>query len=80
MWNVQAIAVADVWEFGPVDEHQTNYADGTVVPHRTWKVILNGQQVGEVNVHLHKRRGRDKRTDLSVGTTVVAFSPDPTGN
>lgn len=71
--------MADLWTFGPVKEHEDNYADGTVVPERTWAVLLNGEAVGEVNVHLHKRRGRDKITDLSVGITVVAFSPDPNG-
>jgi len=64
----------DVWGFGePKDSLQT-YADGSTVPHRGWTVTLNGTVVGELETHMHKRKGPDGKTDVSFGITAIAFS------
>lgn len=69
----------DVWTFGAPADSQTTYSDGTIVPSREWKVFLNGQRVGEVEVHLHKRRGPDGKVDVSFGITAIAYGPPPGG-
>lgn len=74
--------MADLWEFRNVElepDHAT-YADGTVVPGLDADLYLNGVKVGYVNVHMHKRRGRDGRTDTSFGFTGVIYSPPTGGN
>lgn len=72
--------MADVWEFSAIyDDHPEEYADGTVVPHRRQKVILNGLAVGEVELHCHRRKGRDNKVDLSIGATFIAYGPLPGG-
>lgn len=74
--------MADLWEFRNIEhepDHAT-YADGTVVPGLDADVYLNGVKVGEANLHLHKRRGRDGKTDVSFGATFVTFGPSPGGN
>jgi hypothetical protein len=72
--------MGDVWAFSdPVDETQ-EYADGTLVPHREMGVYLNGKKIGELEVHMHRRRGRDGRADVSFGMTAVVFGPPPGGN
>ncbi len=69
------------WTFGDPHDDDKSYADGTVVPSRRWAVYLNGVEVGEVEVHMHKRQGRDKVTDASFGFTGVIFGPlTTTGN
>jgi hypothetical protein len=65
--------VADVWSFGPPHDDTTDYSDGTVVPHREQVVYLNGEAVGEIEVHLHRRGGPDKVPDLSFGITCIAY-------
>lgn len=70
----------DRWTFGPAKEGKTVYADGTEVPHRSFQVLLNGVAVGEVDVHMHKRRGRDGVTDVSFGATHVVFGPPQGGS
>ncbi len=73
------MASPDVWGFEEAHDDDQVYADGTTVPHRHWFVTLNGERVGEVEVHMHKRRGRDKVTDFSVGTTSIVYGPLPGG-
>lgn len=63
------------WTFGRITDEEHLYADDTSVPSRRWTVFLEGRPVGEIEVHLHRRRGPDKTTDLSVGTTVVTYGP-----
>ncbi len=70
----------DVWTFGPPEDNSSDYTDGTVVPHRHQDVLLNGVKVGYVEVHMHKRRGRDGRTDVSFGTTTCVYGPAPGGS
>lgn len=65
----------NVWTFGPVVDSATNYADGTAVPHRAWKVLLNGIAIGEIDVHMHKRLGPDGKVDASFGFTPVVYGP-----
>ncbi len=72
--------MADVWSFGPPEDDTSDYQDGTAVPHRHWRVYLNGEPVGEVEVHLHRRAGRDQIRDLSVGITPIAYGPLTPGN
>lgn len=71
-------ATADVWTFGDSHDGSHGYSDGTTVPHRAWKVYLNGVAVGEIDVHMHRRRGRDGQTDVSFGMTPVVYGPIPT--
>ena len=71
--------MADVWTFAPAEDSATTYADGTSVPHRGWRVLLNGQVVGEIDVHMHRRRGPDGKTDVSFGFTPVVYGPPPGG-
>lgn len=71
--------MADIWTFGDAHDSQTAYADGTRVPHRSWQVYLNGEPVGEIDVHMHKRRGPDGKTDTSFGFTPVVYGPPPGG-
>lgn len=66
--------MADVWEFGEERRDDSNYSDGTIVPHLEVDVLLNGKKVGLVEVHMHKRRGRDGLTDTSFGFTGVVYS------
>lgn len=71
--------MADVWSFGdPKDSLQT-YADGCQVPHRGWTVTLNGVVVGELETHMHKRKGPDGKTDVSFGVTSIVYGPAPGG-
>ncbi len=65
----------DVWTFGPPEDDTTTYADGTTVPHRHQDVLLNGVKIGYVEVHMHKRRGRDRKTDVSFGITTCVYGP-----
>ncbi len=71
--------MSDVWTFGAAKDSQTSYADGTKVPHRDQIVLLNGVPVGELEVHMHKRRGQDGVTDVSFGVTAIVFGPAPGG-
>lgn len=67
------------WKFGePFDSFQT-YADQTVVPHRMQKVFLNDVEVGEVEIHLHKRLGKDGKVDVSFGITTVVYNAEGAG-
>lgn len=72
--------MADTWAFGAAKDSSDTYADGTTVPHRVWQVFLNGDPVGEMELHLHRRRGRDGQTDTSFGSTFVAYGPPRTGS
>jgi hypothetical protein len=71
---------ADVWTFGTSEDDTTTYADGTTVPHRHQDVLLNGVKVGYVEIHMHKRRGRDRKTDVSFGITTCVYGPAPGGS
>lgn len=72
--------MADEWTFGPTRDSETTYADGTVIPHRMWSLFLNnGVLVGEIGAHMHRRRGRDGRLDVSWGTTIITYGPPPGG-
>lgn len=71
--------MADAWSFGPSLDSTSTYADGTEIPHRGWIVYLNGTPVGEVECHMHKRRGRDGLVDVSFGTTNIVYGPPPGG-
>lgn len=84
LWTVVADSqtpapTADVWTFGPPRDGTSRYADGTVVPSRGWTVFLNGAAVGEVDVHMHRRRGPDGKLDASFGFTGVIYGPPPGG-
>jgi len=72
--------MADVWEFREATDDTTLYSDGTSVPHRRQVVLLNGTPVGEIEIHMHKRAGRDKVTDVSFGITAIVYGPAPGGN
>lgn len=72
--------VGPIWSFGPVADEASQYTDGTVVPSRRQVVLLDGVPVGEIEIHLHRRKGRDRRPDLSYGITCVAFGPLPGGS
>lgn len=74
-----AAPATDVWTFGSPADSQTTYSDGTIVPSREWKIFLNGQRAGEVEVHLHKRRGPDGKVDVSFGITAIVYGPPPGG-
>lgn len=78
--EVPATDSGDVWTFGDALDGETVYADGTRAPRRSWRVALNGVDIGQLEVHVHKRRGRDGRTDVSYGLTAVVFGPSPGGN
>jgi len=68
----------NVWSFGPAKDSTQRYASGTVVPHRVWAVLLDGVEVGEIECHMHRRRGKDGKTDTSFGFTAVSFGlPQP---
>lgn len=72
----------DLWEFRDVsvDADHATYSDGTVVPGLDVEVWCNGVKVGEANVHMHKRRGRDGKTDVSFGATFISFGLPTGGN
>lgn len=70
----------DVWTFGEPHDGVTAYADGSLVPHREQSVSLNGEKIGSIEIHMHKRRGRDKKTDVSFGITAVVYGPASGGN
>lgn len=72
-------AGSDVWTFGPAADSQTVYSDGTRVPSREWKVFLNGAPVGQIEIHLHKRKGQDGKVDVSFGATFITYGPPPGG-
>lgn len=63
----------DIWKFSPVGDETDTYADGTTVPGRRQRVFLNDEAVGEIEIHMHRRRGRDGATDISFGVTAVAY-------
>lgn len=71
--------MADVWEFKECVDDSTVYSDGTSVPHRNQVVTLNGVPVGEIEIHMHKRKGKDKITDVSFGITTIVYGPAPGG-
>ena len=71
--------MADVWTFAPPIDDVTTYADGTSVPHRDQVVFLNGVAVGQIEIHMHKRKGRDGITDVSFGITTIVYGPAPGG-
>ena len=72
--------MADRWEFYPPEDDFEEYADGTQVPPRYQDVVRNGVKVGYVEIHVHKRKGRDGLTDVSFGFTGVVYGPAPGGN
>ncbi len=71
--------IPDLWTFGAPEDSFTRYSDGTQVPHRDQGIYYNGVKVGEVEIHTHRRRGRDRITDVSVGITVIMYGPAPGG-
>ncbi len=72
--------MADIWTFGPPKDSNTQYGDGTIVPHRMWVVSLNGVAIGELELHCHKRHGPDGVVDVSYGLTAITYGPPPGGN
>lgn len=70
----------DIWTFGPATDSSETYADSTQVPHRVWEVLLNGVAVGEMELHLHRRKGKDGVTDTSFGSTFIAYGPPQKGS
>jgi len=72
--------MADIWTFGPAKDDKQTYSDGTQVPHREQAVFLNDVEVGELEVHMHKRKGRDGRVDVSFGITTIVYGPVPGGD
>ena len=69
----------NVWSFGPAKRHQQVYKNGDEVPHLKVKLKLNGVEVGYVEIHTHKRYGRDRKADVSFGFTGVVYGPTPGG-
>lgn len=61
----------DVWTFdvGSITHDERH------LPHVRVVCRLNGKAVGEAEVHIHKRAGRDKVTDLSWGFTAITYGP-----
>lgn len=68
------------FSFGPVKDSTTTYASGNAVPNRSWKVLLDGKVIGEIDVHMHIRRGPDGQIDTSFGFTPVVYGPAPGGS
>lgn len=76
-----ASPVPDIWEFRNIEyepDHAT-YSDGTVVPGLDVDLYHNGVKVGEANLHMHKRRGRDGKTDVSFGATHITYGIPASG-
>ena len=71
--------MADIFEFGPITDTNTVYTSGNSVPHRSWKVLLNGVAVAEIETHMHIRKGPDGKLDISFGFTPVVYGPVPGG-
>ncbi|MFF4548603.1 hypothetical protein ACFY1J_30955 [Streptomyces sp. NPDC001406] len=69
--------MTDMWTFGPAEDDTETYGDGTQVPHRKQIIYRNGQPVGEIEIHAHRRAGPDRITDLSFGITCVTYGPLP---
>ncbi len=69
----------DIFEFGPVKDSNVVYSTGNSVPHRVWKVLLNGVSIGEIETHMHIRKGPDGKLDISFGTTNIVYGPVPGG-
>jgi len=62
--------MADVWSFGGgVDKVERG------MPSRRQQLLLNGVAVGGIEVHAHKRKGRDRVVDLSWGVTAITYGP-----
>ena len=61
----------DVWTF---DLGSVTHDDRTM-PHARLVCRVNGQAVGEAEVHVHKRKGRDGVVDLSWGATFITYGP-----
>lgn len=72
--------MSDVWTFGPAKDSTQTYSTGDQVPHRHFTVSLNGKVVGEVECHMHRRRGPDGKPDASFGFTPVIYGPVPGGS
>ncbi len=63
----------NVWTFSPPYDDEHTYVDGTVVPSHRQIVYLNGVAVGEIEIHMHRRKGRDGKVDMSFGITCIAY-------
>lgn len=60
----------DTWLFGPpIDRIERT------MPSRRQQLLLNGIPVGEIEVHAHRRKGKDHVTDLSWGVTAITYGP-----
>ena len=68
-----------IWSFDPVIDSSVSYADGTVLPHRSFVVRLDGKAIGELELHTHKRLGSDGKVDVSYGLTAIVYGPPPGG-
>ena len=71
--------MADVWEFRNPEAGEQRYGDGTIVPHLEVELWHNGKKVGEVEMHMHKRKGRDGVVDTSFGSTHIIYGPPAGG-
>lgn len=65
------------YRFGPIKDSITEYSDGSGVPSRTFAIEMYNEtanrweNIGYVNVHLHKVNvDNTDNIDISVGTTV----------
>lgn len=68
------------WTFGPPRDSTETVGDGTTLPGRYQDVLLDGVKVGYVEIHMHRRSGPDKLTDVSFGFTGVAYGPTDGGS
>ena len=58
------------WTFGPPDDDVVRG-----MPSRRTVCYHNGKAVGEIEIHTHARKGKDKITDLSWGVTAITYGP-----
>jgi len=59
-----------VWTFGAARDKVERG-----MPSRRQQLMLNGVAVGEIEVHAHKRKGKDRIVDLSWGVTAITYGP-----
>jgi hypothetical protein len=62
----------DTYTFAPPDD-----AIVRGMPSRRQLLLLDGLPIGEIEIHAHRRRGRDATPDLSWGITAITYGPLP---
>ncbi len=50
------MAYGDKYEWGEVQTGESNYSDGTVMPHMEAEVLRNGISIGYVELHFHRTK------------------------